>query len=236
MAKQIALATSKDILVKQTVNVLKKKIPIIGLIFEGYESYSKAVEDKLLQDLLATLGNSVKNLDLKFDESWIKTEDGEKFCSKVLASALNAEFVDKQELFANALLNGIVISETESAEKFKFIDMLRQLSRPSLDVLAVMYKLKHKINGFSVLRLADTVVNSEIAKESLKGMDYYCVNSCIVEIRNVGLFSSATEVYHDERTGKYRVAGSYSESSNAEAYTEFTQRFIEFITQKSVDN
>ena len=53
---------------------------------------------------------------------------------------------DKQELFINALINGVRDKETSNLEKLKFIDILRHLSLASLMILADMHSIfKNKV-------------------------------------------------------------------------------------------
>jgi hypothetical protein len=228
MDKQSVLKASKEVAIHEVVNVLKKKIPVFGVLYEGYEAYKKSTEEKLFKEFVYTVNDKVQKIEAQFDEEWINSHEGENFCSKVMASAVNAEYCDKQELFANALINGTIVSDIESSEKFKFVDILRQLSRPALDVLAVMYTMRDKIKSQMASMLAENVTNDAHKEGRLKGMDYYLVYSCIEEIKNVGLLSTAITVRKD-MDGSYRVA---TYSDRAESYTDFTQRFIEFVTEK----
>lgn len=228
METQSVVKASKEVVTNYVVDVLKKKIPFLGIMFEGYEAYKKSSEEKQFKAFVNTINTRVENLDAQFNEEWIKGQEGQNFCSKVIASAMNAEYCDKQELFANALINGTVISDIESSEKFKFIDMLRHLSRPALDVLAFMYSMQDRIQGQMASMLAESVTNDAHKEGKLNGMDYYLIYSCIEEIKNVGLLSTATKVDKDV-DGSYRVRSWYDRS---ESYTSFTQRFIEFVTEK----
>lgn len=228
MDKQSVLKASKEVAIHEVVDVLKKKIPVFGVLYEGYEAYKKSTEEKLFKEFVYTVNDKVQKIEAQFDEEWINSQEGQNFCHKVMASAVNAEYCDKQALFANALINGTVVSDIESSEKFKFVDILRHLSRPALDVLAFMYTMKDKIQGQMASMLAENVTNDAHKEGKLKDMDYYLIYSCVEEIKNVGLLSTATKVDKDT-DGSYRVRTWYDRS---ESYTSFTQRFIEFVTEK----
>jgi hypothetical protein len=224
--KKIAVDTGKEILVKQVVDAAARKVPVFGLLFEGYQAYKAALDERMFKDFVEDLNTKIQRMDLKWDDKWIVSDEGKGFCCKVIASAMNAEYGDKREFFVNSLINGTVSSKITTPEKLKFVDILRSLSRPAIEVLAFMHNTEEKTRGQGTSAIAEQVINDAKSKGALNGMDYYLVYACIVEIENSGLFSTAIKVGQDA-DGKYHVRSYYED---AKTYTEFTERFIKFVT------
>ncbi len=219
-------AAGKSLVKESVIKALAKKIPFIDVIVEACDGYQKKVEEILLKKFLDDLISELEKLELRWDEKWINSEEGQNFCRKVVASATNAEYAEKQQLFANALLNGTVISDLEAAEKFKFVDILRSLSRPALDVLAAIYGMPNKKSAIRTQEFAAEVANCiQLANPSQK-VNLDLVYSCVSEIKNAGLFSSILSWGRVDN--RFRIGSQYSET---EVYTDFTERFIKFVTQ-----
>jgi len=141
---------------------------------------------------------------------------------------------DKQELFINALINGVRDKETSKLEKLKFVDILRHLSLASLMILADIHSIfKDKVrrpesSGRSSSDASPLLDPNEIAHELSDKHHPYLINSAIYEMEGQGLFSNISE-WHKGANGKYS-RGRYFNS--ALSYTDFTFRFVEFITTK----
>ena len=137
---------------------------------------------------------------------------------------------DKQELFVNAFINGVNKQTIPQLEKLKFVDMLRQLSRASLMVLAEMQKMFiSQVRGPD--REPDTtkpyplVDPSRIAQDLSDKYDPYLVTSAISEMESQGLFSRTGEWKRDT-SGRHLPGGGFSTEL---CYTDFAARFVEFI-------
>ncbi len=212
-------------------------VPGLGQVIAGYDAYKKSQFDRNISKIIEHLQNKVDNLQSFFESDWIKTEEGQQFARKVFDSACDAQLEDKQELFINALINGINDQKTTALEKLKFIDMLRNLSRASLMVLAEMHKMfKSQVRGPG--REPDPVSPfpqvdpGRIAETLSKLFHPYLVTASISEMESQGLFS---------RTGDWRKGpdGSYSPGGGFATelcYTDFAARFVEFITIRGPEN
>jgi hypothetical protein len=111
--------------------------------------------------------------------------------------------------------------------------MLRQLSRVALNVLAEMHKMFiDQVRGSG--RNADPIssfplVNKEkVAEQLSQTYNPYLVTSSISEMESQGLFSRTGEWKRDY-TGRYMPGGGFSTEM---CYTDFSARFVEFITIK----
>jgi hypothetical protein len=140
---------------------------------------------------------------------------------------------DKQELFINALVNGVRDKETSHLEKLKFVDILRHLSLASLMLLADMHQMfKSKVKGRGrpgpSIDGSPLVDPGQIAQELSDKYHPYLINASIYEMESQGLFSNIHE-WRKSRDGKY-ISGTYF--NNALSYTDFTFRFVEFITTR----
>jgi hypothetical protein len=73
-------------------------------------------------------------------------------------------------------------------------------------------------------------LNRDIIVQKLsKNYDPYLIESSFEELKSVGLFSPNIN-YYKQSDGSYHVGSSFSEGIYA--YTDFTCRFVEFITIK----
>lgn len=211
--------------------VLSTKYPILAPFFKGYDIYKKYNHDKNSADLIAQLESKVADSNKLFDDEWLKTEDGRIFFNKVIDAALDTQIKEKQELFVNALVNGIKNKEVEEIEKMKFVDILRQVSKLSLMVLHDMYEMfKDKSwnsnNGtFSVSQ----IMPDRIAEELSNKYDPYAVTAAIDELRSQGLFSNISGWGASVKNGKLRASGSINDGSFL--YTEYTHKFVEFVSK-----
>ncbi len=214
-----------------SAKALASRVPVIGEMIAGFDSYKSAQFERETKDFLQHLDTAILQVGTKFDASWFATADGEKFARKVLDCAIDAQLSDKKELFVKALLNGALSPEMELIEKLKFVDILRHLSRAALMVLSDMHQLlAPEARGPG--RTPPTnkpyphVDPKRIAESLSAKYDPYAVESALCEMQGQGLFSSTAE-WTLQPSGSYRSGGGFSD---ALAYTDFTCRFVEFIT------
>jgi hypothetical protein len=226
---QLASAT-RDFIMKSTWEVIAKKIPVIGVIKEILDDYDDRVHAKQAEQFLESLRNTLAKHELLWNEEWVKSEDGKKFVKKVVASALNAEYAEKQELFAQALVNGTILGDATTPEKYKYIDVIRELSRPALDVLAFYSKSSARESGQNIETLTARLHTEARAKADLPNMDFYMIYACLVEIQKTGLLSNVTSV-HTHQDGRVSVGSSYTD---VRVFTEFTAKFVAFV-QEPID-
>ena len=208
------------------------EVPILKQLIAGYDAYKKSQFERNVSKTIKYLLDKVENLQTFFENDWIKTKEGQQFTSKVIDSAIDAQLEDKQEFFINALINGVNDQKTTPLEKLKFIDMLRNLSRASLMVLAEMHKMLIKqVRGPG--RQPDPVSSyplvdpSSIAENLSDEYDPYLITSAISEMESQGLFSRTGEWRKDPVSGKYTPGGGFATEL---CHTDFAARFVEFIT------
>ena len=93
-----------------------------------------------------------------------------------------------------------------------------------------MFKSKVKGRGFSGPSVdgSPLVDSSNIAQELSDKHHPYLINASIYELESQGLFSNIHE-WRKGTNGKY-ISGTYF--NDALSYTDFTYRFVEFITAK----
>lgn len=209
-----------------------KRIPVLGEIIAGYDAYKRSTHDRNTNNAIKYLQSQLDDLASFFSDGWIQSDEGEQFCRKVFDSAIDAQQEDKQKLFLNALINGIENKDTPYLEKMKFVDILRHLSHASIIVLAEM----HKMCEGRVRRPGRTISSTvgipqidpvQIAKDLGSEYDPYLVTSAIDEMKSQGLFSTVGE-WQKQTNGSPRAGAGFS---TALAYTDFTCRFVEFITR-----
>lgn len=208
-------------------------VPVLGQAIAGWDAYKKSSFDRNIKNTISFLKNKVDDFESLFSDDWVKSEEGQKFSRKVFDSAFDAQMEDKQELFINALINGIQNKQTTNLEKLKFVDMLRQLSRASLDILAELHKIYsgqvRRPNNSQRIDGSPNLSRDKIVEHLSKSYDPYLIESSYEELKSVGLFSPNIN-YFKQANGSYH-AGNYMQEGNY-AYTYFTCRFIEFITTK----
>lgn len=208
-------------------------IPGLGQAIAGWDAYKKSSFDRNLKNTISYLKNKVDDFESLFSDGWIRSEEGQQFARKVFDSAFDAQMEDKQELFMNALINGVRDKETTNLEKLKFVNILRHLSLASLMILADMHpifknKVKRHGRSGSSIDSNPLVDPSNIARELSDKYHPYLISASIYEMESQGLFSNIHE-WHKDTNGKY-ASGTYF--NDALSYTDFTFRFVEFITTK----
>jgi hypothetical protein len=216
-----------------TANSALSLIPGLGQAIAGWDAYKRSSFDRNLKSTISYLMDKVDDFESFFSDDWARSEEGQQFARKVFDSAFDAQMEDKQELFINALVNGIKDKETSNLEKLKFVDILRHLSLSSLMVLADMhlmfkFKVKRPDRPGSTVDSSPLVDPSNIAQDLSDKYHPYLINASIYEMESQGLFSNIHE-WRKATNGKY-VSGTYF--NDALSYTDFTFRFVEFITTK----
>jgi len=214
---------------------LAKRVPVIGDIVEGLEKYQQSIKDQSREQFLDQFNKTYFNLDEEVKkqlQEYFNTKQGELFAIKIIESSLNAEYKDKQEIFINALCNGIKVNVLED-EKLRFIDLIRHLSRAALNVLSVIYELYNK--DLSGKIASHQIIIRNVATKSYKDFNYppELTDSALRELKNIGLFSNILN--WRKQKGLFGDDEAISEGSyipgDSFAYTEYTRKFIQFITQ-----
>jgi hypothetical protein len=208
-------------------------IPGLGEAIAGWDAYKRSGFERSLRKTLDLLNTKVDNPERLFKSEWLQSAGGQTFSRKVLDCVFDVQLEDKQELFVNALINGILDQELVELEKLKFVDILRNLSKASLMVLADLHALfkgrvrgtSHKIDPTSAFPLVDP---AQLSKQLSTRFHPYLVSSSIYEMQSQGLFSSTGE-WRKMNDGTYIQGGGFAD---ALCYTAFTYNFIEFITEK----
>jgi hypothetical protein len=197
-----------------TIEVVKQIVPFSGAFIEGVRKYHESIEEQQREEFVQALSERVE--ELSKNAEWYKSEQGQAFVKKIVATALNAEYVDKLEFLANALVNGPKLGADE-AMRAKFVEMIRQLSKPALEVLVA-----------SLGRVSGTgqVMPGEIA--GILRWSPELVDACVRELYAFGAFSSTT---HWAKSGEGYRQGQYF-NEGVPARTDFTKSFSEFISRK----
>lgn len=212
---------------------LMGRIPGLGEALGGYDAYKRSAFERNVRKVTTHLQNKVADLEALFSDEWLQSDEGQQFSRKVFDSAIDMQLEDKQELFVNALINGIENRELSDLEKLKFIDILRHLSLASLMVLCNMHEMfKYQVRGpgraVNPTEATPQVDPVRIAETLSSKYDPFLVISAIYEMESQGLFSTISE-WKKQDSGSSRPGAGFS---TALAYTDFTYRFVEFITDK----
>jgi hypothetical protein len=207
--------------------------PGLGQAIAGWDAYKRSSFERNLSKVISHLQDKVEDLKSFSSDEWIQSEEGQQFARKVFDSAFDAQMEDKQELFINALINGVLDKDISNLEKLKFVDILRHLSLAALMVLSDMHLLfkdraKRPGKQDPALSGSPLVDSNKIAEELEYKYHPYLVSASIYEMENQGLFSNIHE-WRRTPDGRY-ASGTYF--SDALSYTDFTFRFVEFISTK----
>lgn len=205
-------------------------VPVLGQAISGFDAYKQSVFERNLKTALQCLSEKIDDLSKFTANDWLQTEDGKQFVWKVFDSALDAQLADKQELFVNALINGVDDDSLTQLEKLKFVDMLRHMSRSTLLILAEMHlKLIGQVRGpnrnTDPIQSLPQIDASRMAEELSTKFHPYLVNAAVSEMEGQGLFSNVGE-WRKNHNGFVQGTGFATEL----CYTDFTARFVEFIT------
>ena len=185
-----------------------KEITGVSIPIEIVRGYQEHIESQQLNALTDALNERINAIERAFDSPWYSSPEGQEFVKKTVASALNAEYADKIEFFANMLVNAK--QDFEQMERLKFVELVRQLSKPALKILSLAVELSDTTVG---LINTHQIHGNAVSKFNLDGL---LVDSCIDELFALGVFSQ----HH----------------SKAKAgYTAFTQRFVDFLKYPEKD-
>lgn len=185
-----------------------KLVPGIGILIESVRKYRESIEEQQQREVVQKILERLKYVERNLD--WYATEEGDRFVRKVIATALNAEYVDKLDFIANLFVNGASLENSE-AELFKYVEMVRSLSRPALQVLVKIVQILPEHKGISVRNLA-----SEI------GWEPVLVDACILELHAVGAISQ--KWFGDAENPESRTL------NNTPVITAFTKSFAKVVS------
>ena len=213
-------------------------VPGLGQAISGWDAYNRSAFDRNVRKIIKHLSERIENFEEFFQDEYLHTEEGQQFARKVFDAAFDAQLEDKQELFINALVNGIKNKTTPGLEKLKFVDILRHLSRASLMILAEMHNVlikqvrgpKREPERTSSYPLVDP---NSIAESLSEKYDPYLVTSSILEMESQGLFSRTGEWRKDPVSGRQMPGGGFATEM---CYTDFAARFVEFIRTEPIKN
>ena len=219
-----------------TIGVVKSiisKLPVIEQVLDAYDAYKKSIFESNLENSLNMLNKKVSNIESLFSHEWLETTEGKQYLIKIFDLLLDCQIQEKQVYFVNALINGIENKDIVYIEKLKFVDMLKQISLGGLIILSKMHqKFIAQVRGKNrnpVQQTSFPLVNAnELSKEFSDEFDPYFVNACVKEMESMGLFSKTGE-YKKTTNGKYESVGGFATEL---CYTDFSARFVEFITLK----
>jgi len=190
---------------------LVKIIPGTGSLIESVRKYRENIEEQQREQFIRRLEARIEKVE--GNSEWYATDQGEQFVKKVVATALNAEYADKLDYLANALVNGPTLGD-ENARRMKYVEMIRQLSKPALDVLIASLK-----------NPPDTkqVIPERIAQE----IDWLpaLVSACVQELYAAGAYSNVIN-WH-EQGGRMRPSEQFKVGTPA--ITEVTLGLVDFI-------
>ena len=213
---------------------LVSRVPFLGEALNSVEAYRAKQREKAALEFRNALGDRLAAMEEQFSTDWLNTPDGEMFSNKILESALDAQMADKRDMFVNALVNGARI-EAPIFEKTKFVDLLRSLSRDALDVLYHLHVKYGPIVRKPESERPSTFLEPLKVTEELAPVmkwDPFRIESAYSELGSSGLFSSTQDWYVDSK-GQSRPRGTIG--SRGEAYTKYTERFVEFIKNPTTD-
>ncbi len=130
-----------------------------------------------------------------------------------MATGLNAEYADKLEFLANALVSGPTLGD-DDARRAKFVELIRQVSRPALEVLAASVELTGDGDIFK----------DQIAERLAWHPDL--VEACVLELHSFGAYSHILR-WQEQRDGRYQPMASFADEKPGVA--PLTRQFAEFI-------
>jgi hypothetical protein len=205
-------------------------VPGLGQAIAGYDEYRRSQFERNVSELIRDLQQKIPDVAAFSSSTWLHSEDGQQFAWKVFSAALDSQMEEKRGLFVNALIYGVMNPDIPHVEKLKFIDMLRNLSKAALLVLADMHSMfASQVRGPT--RTADPVgpfplIDPEkIAGELSVKYDPDLVTAAIREMEGQGLFSRTGE-WRKKPEGGYLATGGFATEL---CYTDFAARFVEFI-------
>ena len=226
-------------------------IPGLGQAIAGWDAYKRSCFERNVTEVITQLKDKVATFDTLISGDWIHTVDGQRFARKVFDCAFDTQIEDKQELFVNGLINGIMDEGLSYLEKLKFIDILRSLSLSAVMILADLHRLIEA--DLNMENKGQRYVNCKIAREiestsempngvssvvfdpeeavKLLGTKYdpHLVQASLDELKSQGVLSDVAGWFR----GKGGEVHSRSRYGDRLCYTELTIKFITFITVKA---
>lgn len=199
----------------ETAKELLSQIPLVGALIEGVKSYKEDIEEQQREEFVQALVARVEKVEA--GSQWFQTDEGQEFVKKVVATALNAEYADKVNYLANALANGPQVPE--DALRLKFVELVRQLSKSALYLLAA-----------AVENTSDTGIVYSGALASKLGWKPQLADACVRELGAAGVFSSVKEWYWESQ-GEYYQPSLYSDKGQL-LVTDLTRWFAAFISDE----
>jgi len=231
--KELAIKSPPALLAEALTETAAETIlsPIIPLkiCYDTYKKYKDKIKEGILIQLMNIMAEDIRIIKKKLDIAWLNTTEGEQFCFKVTSIATNGEHIEKMEYFAHALVNLARKQEDVPGDiKFKFIDILKNLSKLDLKVLAEIKKwaepdairkgYKQVEVGYVLPHLGD-----EYSMEA--------VEASFINLVNNGVLSKVP--YWDKtntpRGDKYQSGPKLGDYDSA-YYNRFTMKFVKFIT------
>ena len=191
---------------------LVKLIPGAGALIEGVRKYHDSIEEQQRAAFVERLESRVSALE--GNREWYQSEEGELFVKKVVATALNAEYADKLDFLANALVSGPQVEG--QAMRLKMVEMIRQVSRTAIDVLVAA------LNNPSG---TGEVISADIAKAM--GWHPALVDACVQELYALGAFSHVT-AWRDQGS---HITSAQGFSRGTPALTDISRAFVEFVSE-----
>jgi hypothetical protein len=185
-----------------------KLLPGIGILVESVRKYRESIEEQQQREFVEKILERVKYVERNLD--WYRTEEGDCFARKVIATALNAEYTDKLDFIANLFVNGATLENAE-AERFKYVEMIRFLSRPALQVLVKIVEILPEHKGISVRNLAEEI-----------GWEPAFIDACMLELHAVGAISQTW--FGDAKNPQHRTL------NNTPVITGFTKSFAKVVS------
>jgi hypothetical protein len=195
------------------IETVKLTIPIVGPLIESFRKYRESIEDQQREAFIAKLAERASELEKNAD--WYRSAEAKDFTKKVVATALNAEYADKIEFLANAFANGPKLGNDDST-RAKFVEMIRQLSKPALEVLVASLE---NPNSTGQIMPGELAVELQWSPE--------LVDACVHELHAIGAFSSTKSWTMDD--GIYHRSG-YS-SQGSPLHTSLTSMFAAFVSR-----
>ena len=208
MAKKKAIVAAA----KEAALEAVKEIPFVGSLIEGVRAYHESIDEEQRQLFVDAMASRLDRLEQNSD--WYKSSDGQEFVKKVVATGLNAEYADKIDYLANALTNGPSLGQ-QQAKRLKYVEMIRHLSKASLEVLATC--VAHPTG-------TGQVMPGSIAKTL--GWNPSFVDACVRELFASGAFSSVVDWFeHGEMAPRQRF------NEGTTATTQVTREFAAFVSR-----
>ena len=201
--------------IKEASIELFKKIPGLSLLIEGARKYKEYAENEQKKELLILLEKRIIKLEKGFNEDLYNSNEAKIYLKKLISTALNPEYADKLEFFANMLINTKM--DYSQMERLKYVEMVRQLSKPALVVLDAANRLYKPASSSEP---PTSIVPNQIAEET--GFNLTFINVLISELYELGVFNPYVVV-----PGK--GIRNVSNREGIAAYTEYSERFSDFI-------